>query len=180
MTLPFSDQTLIVTGSLALAWLSRKALRRPQSHGYYRFFAGQLILLLLVLNRNPIGDQTIAQILLALSAALLVLGYTALRAHGKPARVREDEALFGFERTTALVTGSIFRVIRHPMYASLLALAWAFHFRDPSLLAFGLAAGASLLLDRTARADERECIAFFGDAYVDYMRRTWRFVPYLF
>lgn len=180
MTLPFSDQTLIVTGSLALAWLSRKALLRPKSHGYYRFFAAQLILLLLVLNRNPEGDQTIAQILLAVSAGLVVLGYGALRRFGKPAPGRDDEALLGFEKTTTLVTGSVFRFIRHPMYASLLALAWAFHFRDPSWLAFALAAGASWLLDRTARADERECIAYFGDDYAAYMRRTRRFVPYLF
>ena len=180
MSLPFSDQTLILSGSLALLWGSRRALSRPRSHGFARFFAAELILLLLVLNRNPIGDQTVAQILLALSLVLLVLGYTALRARGRPASVRGDESLFAFERTTTLVTGSVFQFIRHPMYASLLALAWGFFFRDPSVAAFALAAGASLLLDLTARADERECLAYFGDAYAKYMRRTRRFVPYLF
>ena len=180
MSLPFSDQTLILTGSLALLWGSRRALVRPRSHGFARFFAAELILLLLVRNRNPVGDQTIAQILLALSLALLVLGFMALRAHGRPGNVRGDEALFGFERTTTLVTGSIFRFIRHPMYASLLTLAWAFFFRDPSPAAFGLAAAASVLLDVTARADERECLAYFGEAYAEYMRRTRRFVPYVF
>lgn len=180
MSLPFSNPTLIVAGSAALVWLSRRALARPRSHGYYRFFAAESILLLLVLNRNPVGGQTVAQILLGVSAVLLVLGYSALRLFGNARASRGDDALLGFERTTTLVTGSIFRYIRHPMYASLIALAWAFFFRDPSVLAGVLAGTGSVLLFLTARADERECLAYFGELYAEYMRRTWRFVPYLF
>lgn len=180
MSLPFDNPTLIVAGSGLLVWMSRKALRKPRSHGYFRFFAAESILLLLVLNRNPVGDQTIAQILLAVSAALVVLGYTALRRFGNASTARRDDSLLVFEKTTTLVTGSIFRFIRHPMYASLLALAWAFFFRDPSWLALVLAGLASLLLLLTAKADERECLAYFGEVYAEYMRRTRRFVPFLF
>lgn len=180
MSLPFGDQTLLLSGSVALVWLSRKALVKPKSHGYYRFIAVEFILLLMVLNRHPKGDQTIAEILLLLSAALVILGYSALLRFGNAGAGRNDDSLFGFERTTTLVTGQIFRYIRHPMYASLIALAWGFYFRDPSLLAASLAGLASVFLLLTARADERECLAYFGDRYADYMKRTRRFVPYLF
>lgn len=180
MSLPFADQTLLWSGSVALVWFSRKALGKPQSHGYYRFIAVELILLLMVLNRQPKGDQTIAEILLLLSAVLVILGYGALRRFGNAGAARQDETLFGFEKTTTLVTASIFRYIRHPMYASLIALAWGFFFRDPSLLAVSLAGLASGFLLLTARADERECLAYFGDRYADYMKRTRRFLPYLF
>lgn len=180
MSLPFGDQTLLIAGSIALVWLSRKALRKPKSHGYYRFIAVELILLLMVLNRHPIGDQTIAEVLLLLSAALVILGYSALRRFGNADVSRNDDSLFGFEKTTTLVTGNIFRYIRHPMYSSLMSLAWGFFFRDPSLLAMSLAGLASVFLLLTARADERECLAYFGDHYADYMKRTRRFVPYLF
>ena len=180
MSLPFSDQTLLLSGSIALVWLSRKALGKPKSHGYYRFIAVEFILLLMVLNRQPTGDQTLAEILLLLSAALVIFGYGALLRFGNADASRIDDSLFAFERTTTLVTGNIFHYIRHPMYSSLIALAWGFFFRDPSLLALSLAGLASLFLFLTARADERECLVYFGDRYVEYMKRTRRFVPFLF
>jgi len=180
VNLPIGDQTLFITGSVVLAWLSRKPLRKRTSHGYYRFFAGEAIILLVVLNRNPVGDQTVADLLLFLSAALVILGYGALRWFGNASPARSDDTLLGFEKTTTLVTSGVFRFIRHPMYASLIALAWAFFFRVPSPLALALAGVASVFLFLTARADERECLAYFGAGYADYMKRTRRFVPYLF
>jgi len=32
----------------------------------------------------------------------------------------------------------------------------------------------------TALADEKECVAFFGGEYLDYKRRTRRFIPFVF
>jgi protein-S-isoprenylcysteine O-methyltransferase Ste14 len=43
-----------------------------------------------------------------------------------------------------------------------------------------LALAASLFLVATARADEAECIRFFGPTYQDYMKRSKRFVPFVF
>ena len=180
MNLPVNDPTLLIAGGIVIAWLSRKSLRKPGSHGYYRFFAAQLLLFLVVLNRHSSGDQTIANSFLYTSAVLLILGFGALHRFGRASTARADEALLSFEKTTDLVTGGVFRFIRHPMYASLMALAWGFFFRDPALLAFTLAALVSFLLHLTGLADERECLAYFGQPYADYMRRTRRFVPFLF
>jgi protein-S-isoprenylcysteine O-methyltransferase Ste14 len=66
------------------------------------------------------------------------------------------------------------------MYASVIALAWGFFFRDPSWLAAFLAATATAFCQLTARADEAECLAYFGRPYAEYMARTRRFIPFLY
>lgn len=87
--------------------------------------------------------------------------------------------MLAFERTTVLVTWGIYRYIRHPMYASLFFLCWGFFFRAPSLAGGVLAAAASVLLWVAAIVEEAENIAYFGDAYRQYMKRTWRFLPHV-
>lgn len=185
-----SDLALFAAGSALLAWWSRKPLRHPGSHGFYRFFAWEGILALAVLNREPWGTdpfsahQIASWILLLASIALAIAGYVALRtaAGGKQrgdSQQRGDDALYAWEDTSALVTTGVFAHIRHPMYTSLLALAWGAFLQHPSWTGAALAALVSLFLVLTARADERECLAWFGDAYAAYMQRTRRFIPYL-
>lgn len=187
MTEVLADTELILAGTAAVAWLSRKALRHPGSHGFYRCFAWEGILVLLVINREPWGmdpfspHQVVSWLLLLASIGLVVLGAAALRSHGTAADIRSDGSLYDWERTTVLVTTGIFARIRHPMYASLLALAWGAFFQGPSWPGLALAAVSSLFLLLTATADERECLAWFGQPYADYMQRTpRRFVPGVF
>ena len=110
----------------------------------------------------------------------LAFGVRSLVAQGKPARQREGKPqLLGFEKTTALVTTGIYAYIRHPLYNSLLFLAWGVFFKAPGWAGAGLAAEATLALVFTAHTDEAECIEYFGEQYRDYMRRTKRFVPFV-
>ncbi|MBL8430827.1 MAG: hypothetical protein JNK80_00360, partial [Dechloromonas sp.] len=51
------DLLLLAAGTLVLLWLSRKPLRHPGRHGFYRFFVWEAILGLIVLNRQPWGEQ---------------------------------------------------------------------------------------------------------------------------
>ena len=174
-----------LAGSALLFWFSRKSLRTPNSHGFYRFFAWEAILLLVVLNHGPWGEQpfsahqTSSWVLMMLSILLACLGLIALRSKGKANDQRDDPALYGFEKTTALVSSGIFRYIRHPMYTSLLALAWGAYFQNPSLIGTVIAAVASFFLLLTAKADENECLQYFGAQYATYKQRTWMFIPYL-
>ncbi len=39
-----NDLTLLLAGTALVVWLSRKPLRKPGSHGFYRFFAWEAIL----------------------------------------------------------------------------------------------------------------------------------------
>mgnify|MGYP006213225143 CR=1 FL=1 len=99
---------------------------------------------------------------------------------GRPDARRDDAELFAFERTSQLVSSGIFRYIRHPLYCSLLLLAWGICWKQANGLTVGLALFASLMLYLTAKRDEAECLAYFGDKYRAYMARSKMFVPYLF
>jgi protein-S-isoprenylcysteine O-methyltransferase Ste14 len=184
---PLSPELIqFVIGSVVLAWFSRKSLRQPGSHGFYRFFAWEGILALVLINRNAWGmdpysaNQLASWPLLAGSIALVALGVGALVKHGRVSGERVSGALYEWEKTTALVTTGIFAHIRHPMYTSLLALNWGAFLQAPSWLGAAVALPVSLLLLLTALADEQECLAYFGTAYAEYMRRTRRFIPGLF
>jgi protein-S-isoprenylcysteine O-methyltransferase Ste14 len=167
--------------------ISRKSLRSPSSHGFYRFFAWECIAALFAINvhnwfLNPFAwYQVVSWILLIASFIPLVFGVKSLVNKGKPTRQREGEPiLLAFEKTSTLVTTGIYRYIRHPLYSSLLLLTWGIFFKDPGLTGIALAAVSSVFLFATARADETECLRFFGGEYQEYMRRTKRFIPLIF
>ena len=103
-----------------------------------------------------------------------------LKRKGRASEQRdEDHSLIAFEKTTTLVTTGIYKYIRHPLYSSLLLLAWGIFFKLPSWIGILLAAAASFFLLFTARADEEECKQYFGTEYESYMQHTTRFIPFL-
>jgi protein-S-isoprenylcysteine O-methyltransferase Ste14 len=178
---------LFAVVSLLLAAISWKPLHHPGSHGFYRFFAWEAILGLFLVNvtfwfYKPFAwNQLIAWSLLLLCLIPLLFGVHALRTRGRPAEQRDgDPSLLAFEKTTTLVTSGIYRYIRHPLYSSLFLLAWGIFFKSPSALGIVLAITATLFLLATAKADETECIDFFGSSYREYMKKTKRFFPYIF
>lgn len=173
--------------SLLLIVISGQSLRNPRSHGFYRFFAWEAILGLIVLNapvwfRNPLSwNQVVSWVLLFTSLIPLVLGVHMLHTRGKPAKQRQgDSALLGFEKTTTLVTSGIYKYLRHPLYSSLFLLAWGTFFKAVSSLGMVLAMTATLFLIATAKADEAECTLFFGLPYQEYRKKTKMFIPYIF
>lgn len=178
---------IVVVLAIVIAFISRASLLKPGSHGFWRFFAWEFILLLIAVNLeawfiDPLSwHQLIAWILLFACLLPLIFGARTLTRRGKPGKIREGEPqLLAFEKTTQLVTSGIYHYIRHPLYSSLLLLAWGAFFKLPSLLASALTLAASLCLYLTARADEAECTQFFGKSYLEYMKTTKRFIPYLF
>jgi len=173
--------------SATLIYISRASLRAPRSHGFYRFFAWEFIVALLLLNidvwfQTPFAwHQLVSWFLLLICLVLLVRGVRALTSRGGPVAQRETEPqLLAFEKTSSMVTSGIYRYVRHPLYSSLLFLTWGIFFKELTWLGLLLALAATVFLFDTARADEAECIRFFGVSYQDYMKRSKRFVPFLF
>jgi len=173
--------------SFGFIYISRASLRAPRSHGFYRFFAWEFILALFLLNMDHwfrnllVWHQIVSWFLLVVSIVPLVFGVHSLATRGKPVRHRQDDNhLLTFEKTTALVTTGLYRYIRHPLYSSLLLLTWGVFFKIPAWSGGLLALAATLFLVATARADEAECIRFFGSSYQEYMKHTKMFVPFLF
>jgi len=167
-------------------YVSRKSLVRPHSHGFYRFFSWESILVLVLLNFPKWQEdifsphQIISWLFLLISIFLVVHGLHMLKVVGKPSENRPDAELLEFEKTTHLVTIGIYKYIRHPLYSSLLFLAWGVFFKDPSLLGLLFVFIASLSLLHTAKSDESECLGHFGSSYQTYMLRTKMFIPFLF
>jgi len=186
MSAEFADALLFGSGTALLVMLSRKPLRHPRSHGFYRFFAWETMLSIGVLNRAAWGQapgslhQAIAESLLLGSLVLVLAALFALHRNGRRSRERADDSLYDFEKTTQLVTDGVYRYIRHPMYASLLSLNWACFFQAPSWLGATLGTVATFFLALTTRADEQECLRYFGSLYGNYMKDTKRFIPLVF
>jgi protein-S-isoprenylcysteine O-methyltransferase Ste14 len=176
---------LIVLGSIPIIWVSRRSLLRPSSHGFFRFFAFEAILVLIVLNAPKwfvlpfVVRQLVSWVLLCASAVIAVSGFVLLRRLGQPRPVADDSPLFAIENTSKLVTSGIYRYIRHPLYASLLFLAWGAFLKAVSPPTVVLVALASVALVATAKAEEAENVVRFGPAYRDYMARTRLFIPFV-
>jgi protein-S-isoprenylcysteine O-methyltransferase Ste14 len=187
---PVVRAVLFLAGSIVMLPLSWRSLRHPRAHGFYRFFAFELLLALILLNapfwlRDPFSvRQWVAWFLGAASIGLAIEGFRLLRLIGKPENktcAAAQSANLPFENTTALVKVGAYRLIRHPLYASLLALAWSAYLKAPFAAgSVALTLGASGFLLATAIAEEGENLARFGRTYADYMATTRRFIPYLF
>jgi len=178
---------IFATGSIILIAISWKSLNNLHSHGFYRFFAWECILILFILNvkywfKNPFSwYQLIAWMLLVISLIPLGYGIHSLRTRGEPTANREgDNSLYSFEKTSNLVTTGIYKYIRHPLYSSLLFLAWGIYFKLPSLIGIALVSVTTAFLFATAKVDEAECIQFFGAQYIEYMEHTKMFIPKVF
>ncbi len=178
---------VLAAGAAAIVWVSRGPLRQPGSHGFYRTFAWLAILGLFVLNDerwfdDPFAPWQLVSWFLLIGATFLVLhGVHLLRVIGRPAASAASAAEYRFENTTRLVEVGAYRYIRHPLYASLLWLAWGIYFKvplSPAGLALALAASAFLVL--TARSEEGELQRKFGADYAAYRQRTKMFVPFVF
>lgn len=184
--MPVLKIAFFVGGSIPLVLISRAALRAPGSHGFFRFFAWEAILALVMLNLDrwfvdPFSwNQLISWLLLLISLYLLYQGVSLLKEGGQLEGQRMEKDLFNFEKTTRLVTTGVYRFIRHPLYSSLLFLAWGAFFKDLSWFSSVMVCLSMLFLVLTARADEAECIRFFGSDYLEYRKRTKLFIPFLF
>ena len=178
---------IFAAASAAFLHLSRRSLKDSRSHGFYRFFAFELLSALILLNvpvwfRDPFSPRQMASWALgAASIGLAIEGFRLLRTVGKPLPATAPRTNLAFENTSTLVTIGAYRFIRHPMYGSLMALVWCAYLKDPLTIAsLVLATSATGFLIGTSIVEERENLERFGTAYAAYMARTWRFIPYVF
>ena len=177
---------LFVLATIGITWVSRSSLRNVQTHGFYRFFAWETILILFLVNMNywfvdPFSlRQIISWSFLIVSLVLIYQGVQLFRRQGRLDQERNDPALVGIEKTTELVTTGVYQYIRHPFYSSLLFLGWGILLKNVNWIGALLAVVTTILLIITARKEEIENIEFFGENYQEYMKRTKMFVPFIF
>lgn len=171
--------------SIPITALSWRTLFHIKSHGFPRYFAWEGMAWLMASNfrywfNDPFSPhQLIAWALLIIAMVVVVFGGRQFLKQGKIDQNREADTLFGFEKTTALVDDGIYRYIRHPLYASLVYLLWGIYFKHPTVELTIVAVLSTWLLYLTMRFDEKECIAYFGAIYNEYMKRSKMFIPFV-
>ena len=176
---------VFVALSVPIIWVSRRSLPCPRSHGFSRFFAFEAVLALLVLNvthwfQRPFSTpQLVSWVFLCVSGLFVVWGVVLLRRLGGFRPSAEMAPEYGWEKTGRLVTVGVYRYIRHPMYSSVLFLAWGAVLKRVTVGTLVLGAVAAVSLVLTAKTEETENVKRFGTEYLEYMRRTHRFVPFL-
>lgn len=176
---------ILIVGTVIIVWVSRSSLRDLRSHGFYRFVAWEIILIMFAANvrywiKNPFSvQQIISWTLLIISLILIIQGVQLFRHQGQIDSERDDSSLVGIEKTTVLVTTGVYRYIRHPFYSSLLFLAWGIFFKQITVALLALAITATVFLYVTAKQEEGENIEYFGEVYREYMQTTKMFIPYV-
>jgi protein-S-isoprenylcysteine O-methyltransferase Ste14 len=169
---------LLAVGSLFIMLFSWfLSIKYKRYHGIARFFAFESVFILILLNLkvwfvDPFSlTQIISWMLLIFSAYIAIAGYLTLIRHGKP-----DS---NFENTSVLVRSGLYRYIRHPLYLSIFLLGTGVmlkHFDSPQII-LGVINLIAIYL--TARIEENEMIARFGDEYRDYMKESKMFIPFV-
>lgn len=168
----------VISGTIIIVLLSWFiSIREKRYHGIARFFSFESIFILFLLNykvwfHDPFSvNQIISWILLVGSIYPAVAGFLLLKQKGKPGQ--------NFENTTLLVKSGIYGYIRHPLYCSLLLLGTGIMFKQLQYLQilFGILNFVAVLV--TAKIEEKEMIAKFGDQYHEYMKETKMFIPFI-
>jgi protein-S-isoprenylcysteine O-methyltransferase Ste14 len=161
---------------IAFSWFL--SIKHKRYHGIARFFSFESIFILVLLNykvwfREPFsGTQIISWILLFSSIYFAVAGFLLLKEIGKPKGGN-------FENTSVIVRTSLYRYIRHPLYLSLFILGTGVMIKNPETIQYILGGVNLVAVWLTARIEEKEMIARFGDDYRTYMKETKMFIPYI-
>jgi protein-S-isoprenylcysteine O-methyltransferase Ste14 len=172
------NYTILITGTILIILFSWfLSIKFKRYHGIARFFAFESVFILILLNFkvwfiNPFSlFQIISWILLIFSAYVVITGYLLLKRKGKP-----DS---NFENTSMLVKSGIYKYIRHPLYLSIFLLGTGVMLKEPQPIQVTLGSINLIAVWITARIEEKEMIAKFGNDYREYMKKTKMFIPYI-
>lgn len=77
-----------------------------------------------------------------------------------------------------VVLGGVYRLVRHPQYTCLAVCGLGMLLLWPRYIVLVTFVAMLFAYAFLARAEERECLASFGEPYREYLRRTHAFVPF--
>ncbi len=170
---------VLIAGSVIIivfSWFY--SVKAKRYHGITRFFSFESIFILFLMNyrlwfRDAFNwHQIISWVFLFGSIYPGIAGYLTLKIKGG--------AQEHFENTTVLVRSGIYKYIRHPLYCSLLLLGTGTMFKEPGTLQIILGIINLIAIYLTGKIEEKEMITKFGEQYIDYMKETKMFIPFIF
>ena len=169
---------ILAIGSLLIILFSWfLSIKNKRYHGIARFFSFESIFILVLLNiriwfHNPfLPYQIISWIFLIMSIYFAIAGFVLLKKIGKPTA--------NFENTSILVKTGLYKYIRHPLYFSLFLVGTGVMMKDLQILQIIFGAMNLIAIYITARIEEREMIAKFGNEYLEYKKETKMFIPFI-
>ncbi len=104
-----------------------------------------------------------------LSTAFIVAGFWLLSAAWK--------VLFAAQRARSLAQSGPYAHIRHPQYVGFVLIMVGFLFQWPTIVTLVMFPILVFMYAHLAKAEERESLATFGEAYRDYMKAVPAFIP---
>jgi protein-S-isoprenylcysteine O-methyltransferase Ste14 len=164
---------------------SRHVIFKPKSHGFYRFFGWIGVAWLFVNNYTYwFADffsvyNIISWIFLLYATYIVIAGIILMKLKGKADGSRKDNSLYGFESTTELIETGLYKYIRHPLYGSLVFITWGIFFKHPEISLLVISVIATAAFFATMIIEEKENVAYFGEKYRSYMKRSKMIVPFL-
>lgn len=181
-----AEITAFIILSIIIIILSRRVIFKFSSHGFYRLLGWECLAWIGINNYrywfvNPFSiNQLISWVFLIYAGIIVLSGIYLLFTKGKMDSLREDKTLYHFEKTTQLVETGIYKYIRHPLYGSLIFLAWGIFFKNMNFVLFMFSFHATIFFFFTIRKEEKENIAYFGDSYKSYIKRSKMIIPFIF
>lgn len=106
-----------------------------------------------------------------LSYALIGAGFVLIAAAWR--------VLFEAQKRRVLATSGAYSYVRHPQYVGFVLVMFGFLVQWPTLLTLAMFPVLVFMYVKLARAEERETLASFGEAYRAYMAKVPAFVPRL-
>jgi len=79
-----------------------------------------------------------------------------------------------------LITHSIYKYVRHPVYSGVILRAFAISIYATSLLGFLFALTGIPLFNYRIGVEEKMLIEEFGDEYLEYAKVSWKLFPYIY
>ena len=89
------------------------------------------------------------------------------------------QRLYVAQKRHELATDGVYARMRHPQYVGFILVMFGFLVQWPTILTLAMFPILVVMYVRLAKAEEREAIAEFGDAYRNYMKEVPGFIPKL-
>ena len=89
------------------------------------------------------------------------------------------QRLYVAQKRHQLATDGVYARIRHPQYVGFILVMLGFLVQWPTILTLAMFPVLVVMYVRLAKAEERESVAEFGDAYRKYMKDVPGFIPKL-
>ncbi len=150
-----------LTAWLLMSWLGRPAV---DAENHFNGHAWPLLLGI------PESYVLMAQVICTVVGQLLILGGTILAVAGW-------RQLHRAARDGEMVTGGLYRWIRHPQYTGFFMFLIGSVINWPTLFTILTLPILSFVYWRLARQEEQDALQQFGNRYRHYMASTGRFLP---